>query len=376
MSRVGTWKGNAVKARNSKPSPILLLVFFFLPAAGAVPPTAAELLDTWTRTLDRCSAKSFIAKGRCTSTHEYKFTANPRRPGMHNIQDSGTSFQRVEYRTDGRCVHLREYSWGHISPDRPSVTEEQPSFYCLNYGGEKEVYRHSQRVGEPGGAVMISKVGSYEDTGTYDSRLQGYLLPSRERTDAILRKARSLSVRPKTERVDDRDYYVLEAQTDSGRITLWLDPARGCHPAKAEVVARGGDLENGQPLGAGQVHTLRFDGFRHENVAGVWMPLEVKSASDLNYGDGSFTRAQVHYRRTSIQLNPDHAALGSFWNPLEHPENDPELKNGAHVRKSDDRTRYLWKDGKLVPDERQPGGKSSRQRGAGTPNGDEKGDVK
>jgi hypothetical protein len=307
--------------------------------------------------------------------HEYRFTRNPHRPGIQGIQDSGTSFQRVEYRTDGTRVHLRAYSWGHISPDKPSVTEEQPSFYCLNYAGGKEVYRHSQALRGPGGTVVISEVDSYE-TSSPDLTLHGCLLPSRERTDAIMRRAPSLSMRPKTEKIGDQDCYVLDAKTNSGRITLWLDPTRGCHPAKAEVVARGGDLEYGQPLGPAQVHTIRFEGFRYEDVNGVWMPLEAKMVSDLNYGDGSFTRSKVHYKRTAIKLNPDHQALGSFLNPLEHPENDPELKNGAHVTKSDDRTRYLWKDGRLVPDERQPGAGPARPRGEGTPNRNVKGDRK
>jgi hypothetical protein len=323
--------------------------------------TAAELLEKWTRALDSCSSKSFIAKGESTTEHDYRFTNNPRRPGIQNVQDRGTSYRRVEYRTDGERMHLREYSWGHIALDKAFVSKEQPSFYCLNYPGGKELYRHSVRVGEPGGAVMISKVDSYK-MGTLDLRLQGYILPSRERTDSIMRGAQSVSVRPKMEPVSDRDCYVLDAKTASGSVTLWLDPTHGCHLAKAEVIARGGDLEDGQPLGAGQVHTIRFDGFRYEDVNGVWMPLEANSASDLDYGDGSFTRAKVHYKRTLIRLNPDHEALGSFLDPLEHPENDPELKNGAEVMKSDERTRYLWQDGKLIPQERPSGTRPAHPR--------------
>jgi len=65
------------------------------------------------------------------------------------------------------------------------------------------------------------------------------------------------------------------------------------------------------------------------------------------YGSGSFSRWNRHYKLTEVVLNPDHDALGSFDNPLENPRNDPELKNGASVRK--DGSRYVWQDGKLVP---------------------------
>ncbi len=338
---------------------VVTAYLFLSTGTASQAPTAAELLDKWTQALDSCSSKSFIAKGESTTEHDYRFTNNPRRPGMQNIQDRGTSYRRVEYRTDGDRIYLREYSWGHIRAGDPSVSQERPFFWCLNYAGGKELYRHSQKVGEPGGAVMISKVESYK-MGALDLNVQGYLLAGHERTDSVVRRARSLSVRPRMEGGGDRECYVLDAKTEGGSVSLWLDPARGYRLARAELVAKAGDLEYGQPLWAGEVHTVHFNGFRYEDVNGVWMPTEGNWASDLNYGDGSFTRSRVHYRRTQILLNPDHEALGSFLNPLEHPENDPELKNGVQVMKSDERTRYLWQDGKLIPDE-------SRKRSTRTP---------
>jgi hypothetical protein len=325
-------------------------------SGSATPPasTAAELLGQWTGALDACSSKSFIAQGQSTTEQEFKYTNNPRRPGVRNVQDGGTSYRRIEYRRDGTRMHLREYAWGYISFRQPAVAQEQPSYQCLNYTDRNELYRHSATVGRPGGSVTVLKVDSYK-TRAVDFWLQGYILPSHERTDSILRRAPSVAVRANTERIDDRDCRVLEAKTKNGTVSLWLDPARGCCLVKAEVITREGDLEYGRPVRAGWVHTLRFGGFRYEDVNGVRRPMEVISTSDLDYGDGSFTRSKARYRRTRILLNPDHQALGSFENPLEHPENDPELQNGTRVQKQDSPIACLWQDGKLIPAGRPSG---------------------
>jgi hypothetical protein len=322
------------------------------------PPVVADLLDKLTEALDSAGSTSFIAKGESTQEHEYRFSKNYREPGLRGVRDKGTCYRREEFRTDGERYHLRQYSWGHISSQDSSVPEDRPIFYCLNYAAENELYRHSVRInpGQPGGIVMISKLDSSK-MSHMDYRLQGYVLPSHERADLILRRAESISVRPKTEKIGASECYVIDAKTDCGRVSLWIDPGRGYHLARAEVRATQGDLEDGRPLRAGQVLTIRLDGFRFEKVKGVWVPMELDMSSDLDYGGGSFTRSKTHYKRTGIVLNPDHDTLGSFDNPLENPKNDPELKNGTFVRK--DGSRYIWQDGKLAPDESRSGGRSN-----------------
>lgn len=90
-----------------------------------------------------------------------------------------------------------------------------------------------------------------------------------------------------------------------------------------------------------------MENVRFERIDGFWVPMEVDMRMNDYYGPGSFSRWNRHYKLTDVVLNPDHDALGSFDNPLENPRNDPELKNGASVRK--DGSRYVWQDGKLVP---------------------------
>jgi len=320
-----------------------------LPVRAQVPPTAADLLDKFAGALDSSSSKSFITKGESTMEHAYRFAGNWGGP-VQNVQDSGVSHRRMEYRSDGERMHMREYSWGHVSRDFPSASQDRPLFYCLNWT-EGELYRHSVQTGpeESGGFVMMAKFDSYRTPGV-DANLRGHIVPSYERTDTILRRAQSLSVRPQTEKVGDSDCYVLEAKTESGSVVLWLNPTRGYHLARAEVKAQGGDLEYGRPLDAKQVHTMRWENFGYEEVNGKWMPMQVETFSDLDYGHGNFTRSNIRYERTEILLDPDHDALGSFLNPLEHPENDPELKNGTRVQKVGTPVRLIWRDRELIPD--------------------------
>jgi hypothetical protein len=318
-------------------------------------PAATELLDKYTQALD--SLRSTVFKAETTSEHDWRFSKNWHEPGYRGKGHKGTSYERMEIRTDGQRIHERTYQWGQMSNSFPSLSKEQPVYTCRNYANGA-LYRHSMQTfpGSQGGLVRLSKTQSYR-LGGIDRRLQGYVVQSNERVDSILSRAKSIAVRPKTERVGGSDCYVIDAETDCGKVSLWMDPGHGYHLAKAEARGTQGNLYFGKPLTEGQVISNRIEILRFEEVDGIWVPMEVSLSMENHYGPGSYSRKKAHYTRTEVVVNPDHDALGSFDNPLENPKNDPELKNGTSVGK--DASRYLWQDGKLIPDESR---KPSAQR--------------
>lgn len=315
-------------------------------------PTALELLGKYTQALD--SLRSVIVKAEITSTHAGSFDRNFRDPEARGLADRGTSYSRTELRTDGKRVHKREYTWGHISSTFPSIPKEQAHYNCLNWDGE-HLYRYEIAVNNPDshGAVNIRKLPETHQTTELSrqypaSYLMGYNLESDERMDSILRRSRNVSVRPKTERIGGSDCYVIDAKTDRGRILLWIDPAHGHHPAKAETTLMPGDLVFANyRLPKGDRRTTRLQNVRFKKMDDIWVPIEAEAYMDRHFGDRNHTTQTWHYKRTEVVVNPDHETLGSFDNPLENPKNDPELKNGADVHGLGGHEPYIWKDGKV-----------------------------
>jgi len=175
---------------------------------------------------------------------------------------------------------------------------------------------------------------------------------SDERLDTVLRRASQISVRPTTETIGGSDCYVIDAHTKYGKYSLCLDPEHGYHPIKINRRATEGDehFDKGV-LSKGHIRTAYLDNVRFEKIDGVWVPMEADRGYDKIFGHpGSFSKGDIHFERTKIVLNPDHDKLGSFDNPLENPDQDPELVNGTKVRIVGDKARYTWRDGKLIPD--------------------------
>ena len=113
---------------------------------------------------------------------------------------------------------------------------------------------------------------------------------------------------------------MIYAKTDSGRISLWIDPAHGYNVARAESRGTQGNLYYGRPLTRGQVVSSRIEHIRFEKTDDVWVPVE---ADMKQYQDDRISIIKWHHKRTKMTLNPDHNALGSFV-PDDIPEGTKE----------------------------------------------------
>jgi hypothetical protein len=168
-----------------------------------------------------------------------------------------------------------------------------------------------------------------------------------ERLDGVLRRARKISVRPATEPVNGSPCRVIDAETEYGIYTLWLDPQHGYHAARTTRMATAGHRDYVSVLPRHARMSSRVEIAHFEKVDGVWVPME--GSQDNAYtaeNPQQFNKEQVRFKRTKMALNPDHDKMGSFDNPLERPAQDPELKNGTVVRIGS--IKGIWQDGKVV----------------------------
>ena len=307
--------------------------------AASVP----ELLQRYSQALD--ATQSFI------ESYEEVCDYRNRMPGNSKVV-GGKRFARGQLRSDGHRIYLRNYYWGDFTSRMKGLPEDAPR-YRLRIEADKRLYVHTTAVNNPRVKGTASLQPAHSEKGVMKRGIHGFLW-SDERLDAVLRGANRVSLRPTTEMVRGFACHVIDAGTQYGRYTVWLDPAHGYNAAKVTRKAVGGqkERESVMPKGdrsTGSVVITRFEQVG-EQVGGVWVPVEAEN--EIAYTSGVFFRSmRNHFKRTKITLNPDHDKLGSFDNPLEHPANDPELKNGTRVRitvPNSVRVKATWQDGKVI----------------------------
>ncbi len=347
-----------MKTRIAKIIAGLSLGLTYLVTQGDNPPAAQLLLAKYSQALD--SLRSINLKAEITTQYDYEFAQNWDDPLLRGVQERGTKASRAEYRTDGRRFHSRVYEWGRIGRVHGTVPADKPYYQCRNWDG-KQFYQHTRTVNEPKlpGSVNLSSPppGRYRlwPRNPPWAYLMGYNLASDERLDAILQRAKTLSVRPARETVGRVDCYVLDAVTANGRFRLWLDPEHGYHAAKVETKLVAGDLMYDIRLTPGQVMVTRLENVTFREVNGAWVPGASDVYLDKDWGGrGNRVHDQYHVTASEIVLNPDHAKLNSFGSPIAIPANDPELRDGTFVYQEGARTKSTWQNGLIVPDSPRP----------------------
>lgn len=305
-------------------------------------PSASELLDRYTQALD--SVSSFI--------DEYENTCDASYVLHSGASFKGRGFERGQVRFDGKRFYRHHYKWGDYNNREMDLPESKAVYGCLIENIDT-VYSHNKRLGQGFGTLhrhtIVPRNPSNVLRYTFNlSYVMGYVNCS-ERLDHVLKQAERIAVRGKTDEINGSDCFVLQAETKCGHYTLWLDPAHGCHPAKVMHDAGEGKLVDDHQLKKGETAKAYVKDVRFEQIDGIWVPMEAKAGDYNKSTDGVFLKQDHHYRRTRVVLNPDHAKLGSFADPLyENPANDPELVDGTRVRLEREHKLYIWRGGKLA----------------------------
>jgi hypothetical protein len=164
----------------------------------------------------------------------------------------------------------------------------------------------------PLGLVSIEGVkkpahdSGYKVTCHEDGYLWGFFhgYASLERVDAIVRKAKEVSVRDNMGKAGESSCYIIDAVTEHGKYVLWLNPERGYNIIKAQFLQGEGDLSwNYEPLNKGKSYHRSLRNVRLEEIDGLWIPVE----ADYEY---KWTGANAHHykghvKRTEVKLSPE-----------------------------------------------------------------------
>jgi len=270
-------------------------------------PTALELLDKYAETQDKL--KSVIIKGE---THYPSFDI--RANGRKTVYEPRSAF---EFRSDGKRACLRQREWGRIGGR--NVKKEDPWYRSCLWDG-KYYYRYGGRLW-----IEMENPVRQNDNRFRAGVLAGYFWDdyAAERVDSTLRRSRRISVRDRLERVGGSQCYVIDAVTERGKYTLWIDPRHGYNIAKIQNLKKEGDLFRVMPMdeelhrhlvGKGGSFYVCVQNVRFEKNKDTWVPMEAEVKYNFDTPGDRIVHfeGKKHIKRTQVILNPDHDAMGSF----------------------------------------------------------------
>jgi len=301
-------------------------------------PSVTKLLDKYAETQDKL--QSFILKCETSDKADYQMVGKT----MDHRSAS-------EVRYDGdRCL-VDSLSWGRTSINMKEFYPKEKAGrgrylwdgkWGLTYtGGSDSPYGSSSRV-------IIDRNSKAKDrkwmiTQLYGggSVVRGFLRGDDERIDSILRRANKASVRVYMEEIGESNCYVIDAKTEHGDYTVWIDPSRGHNIVKTEVQKYENQWYMGRPLPKDNRISHYLKDIRLKKIQDVWIPVEGHTNTTWLSPQGKIL-SEKHHVITDITLNPDHDALDSFETNF--------IENGALVALLDVKgITYTWQDGKLVP---------------------------
>jgi hypothetical protein len=131
-----------------------------------------------------------------------------------------------------------------------------------------------------------------------------------------LRKSSKISIRDKKEKIRGVGCYVIDAEFQKNKCTLWIDPEHGYNIAQAQ-----GKLIQlrGKPYNV----AIALQDVHFRKIDDVWIIEKGVLRRLQKFRNGDFTNEKRYCELTEMILNPDHNALGSFV-----PD---DIKNGAKV---------------------------------------------
>jgi len=307
-----------------------LLLFEIVASANV---GVSELVDKYRETQDKLQ-QSFITKLEATSTFSYKI--GPKK-------NSGQKHELIELRFDGVRNATRHTRWGDVKINMTAFRRDEALYKSYLWDGEyyTSYLRASSKY--PDSVIRQKRFrDGHFALRCRDKELNGFFAYDKQRVDSIISKAHKISVRGEMETVGEAGCYVIDAITNRGKYSLWIDPEHGFNIARAMVWKKEHHLFPKKPPSKNYVSLDVLENVRFERKEGIWIPVEADVKRNRKSPNGDINNEEVHVKRTLVELDPDHEALGSFL-----PDDIP---NGAKVRVNASRVPYLWLDGKHVLD--------------------------
>ncbi len=313
-------------------------------------PTAKELLDRYADTLDKYQSYIIRSTSLVKTNNSYS-GKSPYYPEY--ISGKYVTYYTYESRYDGKRLKNIRNRWGDLYQDKMNVPETHRHYMSSLWDGIND-YQYAHNENEPkhknlrftqgkiqGGMKIDYIYRTNLSRGNNYGTLIGYFYGDDDRVDKVLKIAEKISIRDKTENIGGFDCYIIDAITERGRYTLWLDPNHGYNIAKAFIQRNEGDRY--YEINVEKKCKIEFmvEIVSFKKTGDVWVPMEADTRLNTNFSYGDFGEKQTHIKITDVIFNPDHDALGSFLTD--------DIRNGTPVRIPGlDGISYTWQDGKVV----------------------------
>jgi hypothetical protein len=285
---------------------------------------------------------------------------------LYKVQESGSKGEiwgRVisEYqRNPEGLFHTKVKWWPQLNSPNDITHRDEPAIKQSIWDG-KYWYDYTEKAAYVAFTRAESNKLDYLAITSEGAKLDGFLYGDQEPVSLILRKANSLSIREKNENINGSDCYVLEADTTSGRYTLWLDPEHGCNIARVEVHKDGNDIFRGKPLNSpppelapeqlqrfpnakdiGDKLNFSLENIHFEKHGEIWVPVEADYQWEDVYNGGRTRKVSGNIKRFQIDLNPDFKAIGAF------VPNFPDGTRAFDMDHPNTGIKYEWRNEKIT----------------------------
>jgi hypothetical protein len=325
--------------------------FSNIPAFSDQSPTVKELLDKFAQTQE--AFDSFTAKTEVS----VQLSHRPVSPQASNINRKRIHEIDFRYDRSNRRTKHCEFLSGDVLPTNQKVSRDTPMYRSGLFvdQGLNISYGTTDPISDAGRVTLSNMPVSDPDQKTLQAFSRaftgheafGYIYGHDERVDEILRDADRIRVRDRKQNVGGTDCYIIEASTQQGNYTLWIDPEHGYNLARAKLLIEEGDTLYETTANKGDKYYTLLDNVKFEQVEGVWVPVEADVLYQWKVVGKYTSQETIHFKAVEYRLNPDHEALGSF-----KPD---DIQNGARVtliqNNRDISNTYYWQDGKVVDEQ-------------------------
>ena len=240
---------------------LLIITAYLIPvqASAMEKLSVSELLDRYTANQDKL--KSFIAK----MEKSYRIR-------WHHKEQTDFGRLTSELRVDGKRIHLLHYNWDNLFSMDANTPIEDAGFWADLWDGKCSIlYDKIISTDKKSAIVSTEERLVRHNTVVWCAGLPilGIRHSSYEPIDSVLRQADSISVRNELEPVGLVACYVIDANTTTGRYTVWFDPQHGYQIAQAEIHTGPDNIFRGRLRKEVESYFLSVRNIRFENVDGV-----------------------------------------------------------------------------------------------------------
>jgi hypothetical protein len=326
----------------------------------------AEVLDKHAAHQDKLN--SFICKWEASTRMNALLTAP-----YTALSGRSQKVELIEFRCDGSRYSERQSKWGNIRSAKDFVRKEQGPYNSRLWDGQR-FFHYVATTNRPGRLGIFAAVNELPETmqlghqrdraGLGALLIRGFYPINDERVDFAIRKAQTVSMGDRTERINGSECYSIVAEDASQKCTLWFDPGHGYNIAKGQIQYKDSNV------------SLSQENVRFEKIDDCWIVAEAVVRRIQKFWKGNFTDETTVCKLMEMKINPDHERLGSF-----RPDDildgttvlfqgDTWKKTHGHIRTAPDRmtgrmragvmtwfddqgraASYTWRNGKIVDED-------------------------